>query len=377
MARWAQLRWTLAASLALAGASSAAQGVYEPPCPGVSGAGVPPARLGASQPHLILDEDFPDPYVARFGGSTFAYATGVAGMNVQLVRSSGLTGWSKPVEVLPAAGLPRWVDRKQPQVWAPEVYRIAGRYVLYFNARHASLQRTETPPDGPRVHQRQCVGAAIADTPAGPFRGIDAPLVCAEFAEGAIDANVLADGGQLYLYFKQDSNCCSERSAIHVVGLSSDGLATVGPPVQLLANMDSPGKQDDWEWRVVEAPTMVKRDGHYFLFYSGNFFGNKNYAVAYLKCASPRGPCDDPGENPILWSHKETELLGPGHQAVLDLDGRSYVFFHGWNRDPDGRLTDAHKRCLYVSRVHWRPDPRDRGWMPVIAGGEPKVMPED
>ncbi len=298
-------------------------------------------------------------------------------MNVQAIRSSGFTGWSAPAEVLPAANFPRWVDVKHPQVWAPEVYQIAGRYVLYFNARHSVFQRTETPPDGPRVMQRQCLGVAVADTPRGPFRGIDAPLVCAEFAEGAIDANVLKEGDQLYLYYKQDSNCCSERSAIHVQGLSSDGLATVGSPVQLLANMDSPGKQDDWEWRVVEAPTMVKRAGRYFLFYSGNFFGNKNYSVAYLKCASPRGPCDDPGENPILWSHKETLLLGPGHQAILDHQGRTYAFFHGWNRDPDGRLNETFKRCMYVGRVDWRHDPRDGGEMPIIVGGEPKVMPVD
>lgn len=324
---------------------------------------------------MLLDEDFPDPFIARFGGTTYGYATGVAGMNVQAVQSSGFTGWSKPKEVLPPANLPRWVDAKHPQVWAPEVYPIGERYVLYFNARHNAFQRTENPPDGPRVMQRQCLGVAVGSRPDGPFRGIDAPLVCADFAEGAIDANVLKDADQLYLYYKQDSNCCSERSAIHVQGLSSDGLAALGSPVQLLANMDSPGKQDDWEWRVVEAPTMVKRAGRYFLFYSGNFFGNKNYSVAYLKCASPRGPCDDPGENPILWSHKETVLLGPGHQAILDHGGRSYAFFHGWNRDPDGRLDDSFKRCLYVSRVHWRRDSRDGGEMPVIAGGEPKVMP--
>lgn len=338
---------------------------------------MPTARLGAAGPHLLLDEDFPDPFLARFGRATYAYATGVRGMNVQVMRSRGFTGWSAPAEALPAANLPRWVDRNHPQVWAPEVMHVAGRYVLYFNARHATLQRTETPPDGPRVLQRQCIGAAVGQSPAGPFRGIDVPLVCSEFAEGAIDANVFRDGENLYLYYKRDSNCCSERSAIYAQGLSADGLATLGQPVPLLANMDSPGKQDDWEWRVVEAPTMVKRGGRHFLFYSGNFFGNKNYSVAYLKCASPLGPCDDPGENPILWSHKETFLLGPGHQAILDHKGRTYAFYHGWNRDPDGRLGPEYKRCLYVSQVQWRPDRRDGGLMPVIAGGEPKVMPAD
>ena len=102
---------------------------------------MPIAKLGASGPHLLLDEDFPDPFVARFGSETLAYATGVKGMNVQAIRSKGFTGWSAPAEMLSAANLPAWVDRNLPQVWAPEVYRIANRYLLYFNARHATLTR--------------------------------------------------------------------------------------------------------------------------------------------------------------------------------------------------------------------------------------------
>lgn len=363
----------LLAAAALASASPAAQGTGQASCPGPSGAGVTLARLGATGPHLLLDEDFPDPFLARFDGATYAYATGVKGMNVQAIRSRGFTGWSAPVEALPAANLPHWVQRDFAQVWAPEVMQVAGRYLLYFNARHSGFTRKENDA----VRPRQCLGVAVGTRPEGPFRGIDAPLVCKEFEEGAIDAHVFRDGEQLYLYYKHDSNCCGETSAIYAQPLTADGLAAVGQPVQLIANMDSPGKQDDWEWRVVEAPTMVRRGTGYFLFYSGNFFGNKNYSVAYLKCASPLGPCDDPGENPILWSHKETFLIGPGHQALLDHQGRSYAFFHGWNRDPDGKLDDSFKRCLYASRVRWRRDPRDGGLMPVIAGGEPRVMPAD
>ena len=337
-----------------------------------------PAGSGGSGPRLILDEDFPDPFVARYGGTYHAYGTGVAGRNVQMVRSRDLRRWSAPAEVLPAANLPAWVDRSHPQVWAPEALAVGGRYVLYFNARHGVLTRTETPPEGPRVLQRHCLGAAVADRPDGPFEGVGTPLACAEFASGTIDAHAFRDGGEgapLYLYYKEDSNCCGSGSAIWVQGLSPDGLAALGPPTRLVASNDSPGREDDWEWRVVEAPTMVRRGGAYFLFFTGNYFGNRNYAVGYLRCASPRGPCSDPGENPILWSHAETGLIGPGHQAILEQSGRTFVFFHGWNRDPE-RGEGPLKRCLYASRVTWSagPDGRER---PVIAGGEPSVLPPD
>jgi beta-xylosidase len=354
----------------LAGVPVAAQDRAPPSCP-------EPVRIGARGPLLLLDQDFPDPFVVRVGGEYLAYGTGVGGRHAQLVRSRDLRRWSAPQEVLPVSHFPEWIDRNHPQVWAPEAIRIEGRWLLYFNARHRTLTRTETPPEGPRVLQRHCLGAAVADRPEGPFTGIATPLVCAEFAHGTIDAHVFRDGASLYLYYKEDSNCCSTGSAIWVQGLSPDGLAALGPPTRLVASNDSPGREDDWEWRVVEAPTMVRRPSGYFLFYTGNFFGNRNYSVAYLRCASPRGPCTDPGENPILWSHAETALIGPGHQSLLDSGRRTQIFFHAWNRDPDRQRGEGpFKRCLYSSEVRWEPLPGG-GERPVIVGGEPSVLPPD
>ena len=116
---------------------------------------------------------------------------------------------------------------------------------------------------------------------------------------------------------------------------------------------------------------MVRRGGAYYLFYSGNFFGNTNYAVAWLRCATPRGPCRDLGDNPILRSHPDSPLIGPGHQSLLDHGGRTWLFFHGWNADPDGReQPGVHKRCLYVGRVQWQRSPSG-GERPRVPGGTP------
>jgi hypothetical protein len=59
--------------------------------------------------------------------------------------------------------------------------------------------------------------------------------------------------------------------------------------------------------------------------------------------------------NPILRTHPGSPLIGPGHQSTLEIGGNDYIFFHGWNRNPDaddarGRVL---KRCLYVSRIEW------------------------
>lgn len=376
MSPFHSLKAALLLAVALAPAAQAAAAAARP-CPGPKAEATPLRSLGAGGPQLLLDENFPDPFVDRFDGTWHAYGTGShvggARMNVQFARSRDLKAWSAPAEVFPAENLPSWVDSKHPQVWAPEVMEISGRYVLYFNARHSTLTRTEEDPSGKHVRQRHCLGAAVSARPHGPFGGTAAPLVCAELPEGAIDAHVFRDrNGALYLYYKHDANCCGGGSAIYAQRLAAGGLATRGEAVKLIANNDSPGKEDDWEWRVVEAPTMIRRGRSYFLFYSGNFFGNRNYAVAYLKCETPLGPCTDLGENPILWSHEATPLLGPGHQSVWSGNrrGRGLVFFHGWNEDPDAKeVPGVHKRCLYVSRLDWVRTPD--GERPRIVGGEP------
>jgi len=352
------------AGLALAALAQAAAAA-PPPCPG------PRTDPAVPGPRLVLDANFPDPFVARFGRTYYAYATGAQlgerRRNVQVIRSSDLRTWSAPVEALPDSGLPAWADRKDVQVWAPEAIRIGRRYVLYFNGRHASLTRTETPPSGPQVLKRHCLGAAVALRPEGPYRGLAKPLACAAFHDGAIDPSPFRDaGGRLFLYFKDDGNCCGRKSAIWGLRLRADGLAPVGSPVKLFANDESPAHYDDWEWRVVEAPTMVRRAGTYILFYSGNYFGNRNYSVGYRLCTGPLGPCRDPGTNPILWSHPASPLIGPGSQSVLAAAGGDLLFFHGWNRDPDGReQAGVHKRCLYVAPLEWT------GERPRVAGGTP------
>jgi beta-xylosidase len=355
----------LAASIAVSQAAATAA----PPCPG------PRTDPAAQGPRLVLDANFPDPFVARFGRTYYAYATGAQlgerRRNVQVVRSGDLRSWSAPAEALPDAALPAWADRTDVQVWAPEAMRIGGRTILYFNARHRSLTRSEAGPEGPRVLKRHCLGAAVAARPEGPFHGVARPLVCAGFPEGVIDPSPFRDAdGRLYLYFKADGNCCGRPAAIYGVRLRADGLAATGKPVRLFANDESPARYDDWEWHVVEAPTMVRRGGGYFLFYSGNYFGNKNYSVGYRRCAAPLQGCSDPGENPILWSHPGSPLIGPGHQSVLAAPGGDLLFFHAWNRDPDAHeQAGVHRRCLYVSPLRWRPG---RGGLhPVVAGGTP------
>lgn len=62
--------------------------------------------------------DFPDPSVLLIGGSYWAYSTGSAGRNLQVMSSPDLKTWTAPVDPLPV--LPSWARRGL--TWAPDVH---------------------------------------------------------------------------------------------------------------------------------------------------------------------------------------------------------------------------------------------------------------
>ena len=59
---------------------------------------------------------------------------------------------------------------------------------------------------------------------------------------------------------------------MYIRELRADGLgfASGSSPVQILVNDPA-----TWEGGVVEAPWLVKRDGTYYLFYSGNVYDHR------------------------------------------------------------------------------------------------------
>jgi len=287
----------------------------------------------------VLRQDFPDPAVLAASGVYYAYATNSSGRNVQMARSEDLITWELLPDAMPA--LPKWVRLSRPDVWAPEVIQVGERYVLYFTARHAESGR-------------QCIGVAVAASLDERFRSAsDEPLVCQVEEGGSIDAHPFRDGEQLYLYWKNDGNCCGMPTYIYVQPLAPDGLSLTGEPVRLVRN------DAVWEGNVVEAPTMVERDGAYYLFFSANSYASLDYAVGYALCETAVGPCEDAPENPILVSKLDGPplVVGPGHQAVIEIDGVTWLVYHAWEVLNNG--TRGNRRFMWLDRIEWqdgRPD---------------------
>ena len=305
-------------------------------CAGGPTASTPPGTEptpGVSFRNPILTADFPDPYVLEVDGKYYAYATNGAGRRVQAAFSEDLVTWALIKDAMP--GAPRWGTSQTGLTWAPEVLRINDQYVLYYTTRDIASNR-------------QCVGVATSAAPEGPFRDSNTrALVCQADEGGTIDASPFRDGEKLYLYFKNDGNCCGMPTRIYVQELASDGLSLVGEPTVLLVN-DQP-----WEAHVIEAPSMFEKDGRYYLFFSANDYGSEKYAVGYAVCESPTGPCQDAPENPILKSRmdQEPKVIGPGHQTLLQVGEQTWIFYHAWEEDFQGQRGE--RRFVWLDQIDW------------------------
>jgi beta-xylosidase len=281
----------------------------------------------------VLGSDFPDPDVLTAGGTYYGYATNANGKNIQVAHSTDLQHWDLlPRDALPA--LPAWAQPGGSLVWAPGVIQIGQRFVLYYTARDLASNK-------------QCIGVAVGDRPEGKFRDASTkPLVCQADLGGSIDPDPFQDRDKLYLYWKNDGNCCGIPTDLWVQELAADGLTLTGRPQSLTKNSQA------WEGNLVEAPFMYRHGGHYYLFFSANDYASLNYAVGYATCTSATGPCQQAPENPILQSRMTQPLLiGPGGESLLDANGQTWLFFHAWDV-VGGTRGDA--RYMWLARVDWR-----------------------
>ncbi|HBY63831.1 MAG TPA: xylosidase [Solibacterales bacterium] len=294
------------------------------------------AAPAAPQHNPVLPGDYPDPSIIRVGGEYWATATTSAWAPIfPLLRSVDLKSWTTVGAIFQLR--PAWAET---HFWAPELAEHNGKYYVYYTARKRG---------GPL-----CVAVAAAPEPIGPWTDYG-PLVCQE--AGSIDAVPFNDErGDRYLIWKEDGNSRKLPTPIWAQRLSDDGLKLTGKPVELFRN-DAP-----WEGAVVEGSFLVKRDGWFFMFYSGaGCCGARcNYALGVARSRKLLGPWEKYPNNPLIAGNQEWTC--PGHGSIVETaDGRMFLLYHAY---------DA-KDSIYVGRqgvldeVTWGAD----GW-PSINGGK-------
>lgn len=298
-----------------------------------------------------LPVQFGDPYILLVDSIYYMYGTGGGAKDGFCAYSSpDMVNWTPVGQVYQGNVEGSWAVAN---FWAPEVYERNGKFYMLFSADWKENPTNEL--------ENFRIGVAVADKPTGPFREMsDKPLFDPGYP--AIDGNLLTDSdGRTYLYY---SRCCYkhpvesefatkakndglfdeiEESWIYVVEVKPDLSEIIGEPVLVLrppVQLDD--AQSEWESRSVttgevnrrwsEGPFALKQGDTYYLMYSANFFGGKNYAVGYATSKNPFGPFEKSTDNPVLEKNIEKGgiVTGTGHNSVTwSKDGRQmYCVYH-------------------------------------------------
>lgn len=305
---------------------------------------------------------FRDPATGRYYayGTTDQWTSSPSSLHIMpILESADLVHWRFVHDTFrPAGSAPVADEPPQPAwtggagLWAPEVHRIGGRYVMYYTASNTTAGGS-------------AIGVATAASPTGPWQDSGAPVV-APRPDGnggyywTFDPNeIRTPSGQRYLYYG------SFYGGTYVVPLQSSGLAVEpgAKPVQVGAN----GR--------FEGTFVVRRRGFYYMFASsGNCCAGPNtgYSVFVGRARSPLGPFTDrlgipmtAGGGTLVLAANGNDWVGPGgNSLVQDPAGGYWMAFHAISQQTPYLPSGANARPMLLAPVEWR-----GGW-PAANGGQ-------
>ena len=296
----------------------------------------------------VINRSLPDPTVIRAqDGYYYLYATEDT-HNVPIYRSGDLVKWrymgtaftdaTRPMDMVPDGG-----------IWAPDINYIDGKYVLYYSKSTWGGS------------WEAGIGVAWSDRPNGGFHEAHKLFVSNEIGiENCIDPYFFQDDdGRNFLFFGSFHD-------IYGVELTADGLSLKEgtEPVKIAGGL-------------IEATTIVKHDGYYYLIGSTGTCcegANSTYRLVMTRSKNLLGPYVDRnnrsaiGDNfsPLL--NKSPQVYGPGHcsRFVTDDAGQTWMIYHGYQAsDVDGG------RKVYLDKIIWN----TAGW-PQVQGMRPSVEAE-
>jgi arabinan endo-1,5-alpha-L-arabinosidase len=294
----------------------------------------------------VLDRDAPDPSGAVKGEDGFYYIVSTQSIydgdliKLPILRSADLVHWELAGQVFEK--LPEWLHQEEINLWAPDFIKLKDKYYVYYSGK--------SKPNDDNVDM--AIGVAVADHPLGPYKDKGGPVVSGPTFT-AIDSFVFTDdGGKRYFYWG------SGFEPITVQELSEDGMTLIGEKKAVLPV--DPGTQYE---RLLEASWVIKRQGYYYLFVSGdNCCGDyANYAVMVARSESHLGPFVKyrtvKGGGPILEANDRYNA--PGHNSIItDEAGQDWILYHAIDREQPQK-----GRILLMDKIEWKD-----GW-PIINQG--------
>lgn len=274
----------------------------------------------------VIDGLFADPHLCMENGVYYIYPTtdgfaGWSGHEFYVFSSGDGTHFQKEGKVLDVAS--EQVPWATGYAWAPCMVSRNGKYYFYFCAKDKNGV--------------SCIGAAVADSPVGPFSAQPEPMVTMDMmrehgiAMGqTIDPSVYVEGDEAWLVFGNGQGAIARLSA-DMLRIETDTLQNIR------------GLKDFCESLIV-----FKREGKYHFSWSCNDTRSEDYHVNYGVSDSLYGPVEF--VRTILEKDVSRGILGTGHHSILQIPGedRWLIAYHrfaahfadcpkgeerGWNRE--------------------------------------------
>jgi arabinoxylan arabinofuranohydrolase len=271
---------------------------------------------------------YADATVLQTQGETYIFATEDpwGGNDLGCWKSTDFTVWKLCTLNWPTKQAAASPTANSNKVWAPSVIRATnGRFYMYVS-----------------IGSEVWVGTA--DTPLGPWRNAlgTKPLIPATFNRGynMIDAEVFQDtDGAAYLYWGSGLHWVNGHC--FAVRLKPDMISFDGEP------------KDVTPPNYFEGPFMYKHAGRYYLMYSHGKATDSTYQVRYAIGDTPFGPFREGRNSPLLSTDEAQQILGPGHHAIFDHDGKTYIVYHRHSLPYDAKIV---RRQLCMEELQFDAD---------------------
>jgi beta-xylosidase len=283
------------------------------------------AQVGKPIAQRFNADPSPHYFQTKEGAGFYVYATDDASNSGKYWDSTTWRMYTSPdLKTWRDAGSPlgvtvfKWA-RPDAKAWAPEVAYRNGKYYFY------------APVGGDKI------GVAVADRPEGPFTDARADALVdkardANAGDEPIDPAVFVDkDGQAYMYFG--------TRVPKVVKLKADMISLDGP----IRNVIVQGlPASDPKKKYGEAPFLHEHNGQYYFSFSTGWPGQ----IIYGTSSSPLGPFNYRG---VILDYLK---ISTNHQAILEHDGKSYLFYHDQLLPGGG----GYRRSIAVAPLEYEAD---------------------
>lgn len=252
--------------------------------------------------------------------------------------------WEGPVMQVSTENV-SWV-RDSSSSWASQATKYKGKYYLYF----CSWDKTSAG--------KQSIGAAVSDSPTGPFTDIGEPLVKGTLT---MPQNSNWDDIDPTVWFETDENgeehrylawgnsryyiCELNEDMVSIKDINNDGKITCGTSADSADIVNrSPAGYTEAPWIYRRTDAEGKYTGPYYLFYASGWHEKMAYSTTEDLM---RG----------TWTYGRilmtpTATSNTNHMAVFDFQGKTYFMYHNGSQ-PGG---NGYRRIPCITELHFNED---------------------